>query len=73
MYYPSQDDLRLLRQHNKTIYVNIEVKNKSLDTLDEISGVCTDFSYSISSDSGVRQTANVSIYIKDMQAFFRVF
>ena len=65
MYYPSQDDLRLLRQHNKTIYVNIEVKNKSLDTLDEISGVCTDFSYSISSDSGVRQTANVSIYIKD--------
>lgn len=65
MYYPDQDDLRLLKQRNKVIYVNIEVKNKSLNTLEEISGVCADFSYSLTSESGIRRTANVSVYIKD--------
>lgn len=64
MYIPTQDDVRLLRQKEKTIYTKLEVKNRELKTLEEVSGVATDFSFSINSDSGVRRTANLSVYIK---------
>jgi len=65
MYNITQDDIHLLKQREKTIYVSIEIKDKSLKTLDEVSGVCTNFNYTISSDSGIRRAANLSVFIKD--------
>ena len=65
MYQITQEDIHLLQQREKTIYVSIEVKNKDLKTLDEVSGVCTDFSYEISSESGIRRSATLSVIISD--------
>ena len=65
MYSITQEDIRLLKQREKEIYVKIEVKDKDFKTLDEVSGVCTSFSYDISSDSGIRRSANLSVYIKE--------
>lgn len=65
MYTVTQDDIRLLKQKEKIIYVKIEVKDKAFKTLDEVSGVCTSFSYDISSDSGIRRSANLSVYVKE--------
>lgn len=64
MYVPTQDDIRLLKQKDKTIYTKLEVKDRELKTLEEVSGVATEFNYNINSDSGVRRTANLSVYIK---------
>lgn len=65
MYNVTQEDIRLLKQREKEIYVKIEVKNKEFKKLDEVAGVCTEFTYDISSDSGIRRSANLSVYIKE--------
>ena len=65
MYQITQDDIRLLKQKEKIIYVNIEVKNRNLKTLDEVSGICTSFNYDISSDSGIRRSATLSVIVAD--------
>lgn len=65
MYNVTREDILLLKQKEKTIYIKVEVKNKNFKTLDEVSGICTAFSYEISSDSGIRRSANLSVYIKN--------
>lgn len=65
MYNVTQDDVRLLKQRQKEIDVRIEIKNKDFKTLDKISGKCMSFNYDISSDSGIRRTANLTVLLKD--------
>lgn len=65
MYNVTQDDIRLLRQKEKTIYMRIEVKDKNLKTLEEVSGVCTNFSYEITAESGIRRSASLSVIMTD--------
>jgi len=65
MYNVTQDDIRLLKQRQKEIDVRIEIKNKDFKTLAQVSGQCVSFSYDISSDSGIRRSANLTVLLKD--------
>lgn len=64
MYTVTQEDIQLLRQKEKHIYVKVEIKDTDFKTLDEVSGECLDFNYNISSDSGIRRSGNLVVYIK---------
>ena len=65
MYRATRDDIKLLMQREKNIYVKIEVKDKEFKTLQEVSGECLSFNYDISSDSGIRRSGNLTVHIKE--------
>lgn len=65
IYTVTQDDIKLLRQKEKIIYIKVEIKDREFKTLDEVSGECLSFNYDISSDSGIRRSANLSVHIKE--------
>lgn len=62
-YNPTQDDINLLLQKNKTIYTKFEVLNSDMKTIDEIQGVTANGSISIDAEADIRRTYNSTIIV----------
>lgn len=62
-YLPTDEDLALLKNHSSHIYCRIDLLNKDFATIDSLEGVAIDGSISIDSESDVRRTFNVTMYL----------
>ena len=62
-YLPTDADLALLNNHSSNIYCRIEMLNKDFITIDSLEGLVIDGSISIDSESDVRRTFNVTLYL----------
>lgn len=62
-YLPSKYDLALLNNHSSNIYCRIDLLNKDFVTIGSLEGVVIDGSVSIDSESDVRRTFNVTMYL----------
>ena len=62
-YLPTDEDLALLKNHSSHIYCRIDLLNKDFATIDSLEGVAIDGSISVDSESDVRRTFNVTMYL----------
>lgn len=62
-YLPTDADLALLNNHSSNIYCRIDMLNKDFLTIDSLEGLVIDGSISIDSESDVRRTFNVTLYL----------
>ncbi len=62
-YLPTDEDLALLKNHSSHVYCRIDLLNKDFATIDSLEGVAIDGSISIDSESDVRRTFNVTMYL----------
>lgn len=62
-YLPTDADLALLNNHSSNIYCRIDMLNKDFITIDSLEGLVIDGSVSIDSESDVRRTFNVTLYL----------
>ena len=68
-YLPTDADLALLNNHSSNIYCRIDMLNKDFITIDSLEGLVIDGSISIDSESDVRRTFNVTLYLVRRAAF----
>lgn len=62
----TNDDLRIIRQKDQSIYIKVQLLNKcSLKSLAELQGVVTDGSITIDASSLIRKSANLTIHIEN--------
>lgn len=65
MYYvATQEELRMLKNHNKHLSCRLELLNKDLDIIDNLEGLTIDGTLSIDADSDIRHTFSSTIYLK---------
>lgn len=64
-YNVTQNDLQLLRQSIKNIYSRIELLNENFTIIDEIHGYVTAGTITVSADSGIRRTCNLTLVLAD--------
>lgn len=62
-YLPTDEDLALLKNHSSRVYCRIDLLNKDFATIDSLEGVAIDGSISVDSESDVRRTFNVTMYL----------
>lgn len=65
MYIATSNDIKLLKQKHKIIHTRITVKDRDFMSIAEVQGACTAVSYSVSSDSGIRRSAEITVIVKD--------
>lgn len=63
MYLPTQNDIRLLAQRNKTWLVKIEVLNKRFQVLATVQGEAISLSLKVDAASDVRRTCSLSMHV----------
>lgn len=68
MYVASQEELRMLKNHNKHLYCRLELLDKDLNVIDNLEGLAIDGNLSIDADSDIRRTFTSTIYLKKNQA-----
>lgn len=64
-YTPSQHDFDMLLLRNKRLFYRIELLDKSLRAIDDLSGEAVSCSYSIDSESSIRRTMSVSLVVTE--------
>lgn len=64
-YYPTQQDILLLRQKNKDVYTKIELLNKNYKVIDVIVGNLIDDSFKIDSSSVQRRQYSCDLHVLD--------
>lgn len=62
---PTNTQFQTSLQGLQTRFIRLELLNYQLQTVDEISGVCTSGSLSVDANADIRQTANIVLAIKD--------
>lgn len=62
-YLPTDADLALLNNHSSNIYCRIDMLNKDYATIDSLEGLVIDGSISIDSESDIRRTFTVTLYL----------
>lgn len=67
MYVASQEELRMLKNHNKHLYCRLELIDKDLNVIDNLEGLTIDGNLSIDADSDIRRTFTSTIYLKRNQ------
>lgn len=65
MYNVQQEDIDILRQREKTIYVKIQLLNDKFMAIAEIEGDFIDGSLSVDSTSDIRRTFDGTIYVRN--------
>lgn len=68
MYVASQEELRMLKNHNKHLYCRLELLDKDLNVIDNLEGLTIDGNLSIDADSDIRRTFTSTIYLKKNQS-----
>lgn len=68
MYVASQEELWMLKNHNKHLYCRLELLDKDLNVIDNLEGLTIDGNLSIDADSDIRHTFTSTIYLKKNQA-----
>lgn len=64
-YYPTEIDLRAVRQTNKDIFVKIELLNKNYKIIDSLTANLISDSINIDCNSKQRRTYNCDVYVSD--------
>lgn len=64
-YAPTKEDYDLLLVPNKQINCRIELLDKQLRVIDDLSGEASSCSYSIDAESSVRRTMSISLVVTD--------
>lgn len=64
-YAPMKEDYDLLLIPNKQINCRIELLDKQLRVIDDLSGEASSCSYSIDAESSVRRTMSISLVVTD--------
>lgn len=64
-YNVTQQDLDLLRQHSKQIYIKLELLNQKGQTIDQMQGALLSGDVSIDSESASRRVANATFAVRD--------
>ena len=75
-YTPTEQDLKLLRQHIKNVSIRIDILNKQFITLDSLMGVVISDNYSLNVDSDIRRTYNLTLKVTkdyDILAIYKKF
>lgn len=62
-YIPTEQDLRMLKQHIKNVSIKIDILNKNMQPIDKIEGVVINDDYSINVDSDIRRTYSASLRV----------
>lgn len=62
-YYPTAQDLRLLRQSNRTCAIQLEILDKNFAIIDRIDGLLIDDSYTVDAESDIRRTGSVTVHV----------
>ncbi len=65
MYYPTSDDIAMLNQSSKTVYIWVNMLNLNFQLVDTIEGKIIEDSFSFDSTSDVRRTYNVTFHVTD--------
>lgn len=65
MYEIKQEDLDILLQQNKIIYMKVELLNKDYLTLEELQGNIIDGNLSVDAESAIRRTLNLTLHVSD--------
>ena len=65
LYIPIPQDLNILQQNVLHLYANIIVMDKNLKGVGEIQGDVIDDSFVIDSESDIRRTFNLTIFVRD--------
>ena len=68
-YIITQDDINIVNQNIKELFVKIELLNKSYKVIYSFEGNLISDSFSISSDSNVRRTYSVDLVVDDSSLF----
>lgn len=64
-YFPTQEDIDLLFQKEKTYYSKVEILDKNFKVLNSIEGNLISDSYSIDSTSNIRRTYQMELQVSD--------
>lgn len=64
-YQPTQADLKVLRQSNQDVYIKLEILNKNYKSIASIQGEMIDGSHKEDAESDIRNTATISLFVKD--------
>jgi hypothetical protein len=68
-YIITQDDINIVNQNVKELFVKIELLNKNFKVIYSFEGNLISDSFSISSDSNVRRTYSVELVVNDSSLF----
>lgn len=64
-YYPTQDDIAIIKQLAKDVHIKIELLDRTYKILESIQGQLLSDSLSVDSQSQQRRTYNVTLYVTD--------
>lgn len=62
-YLPTDEDLAVLKSHSSSIFCRIDLLNENFATIDSLEGLAIDGSLNVDSESDVRRTFNVTLYL----------
>lgn len=65
MFYPMQEDINILHQHDKKISISFELLNKNMQVIDILNGEVISGDMNIDSSSDIKRTLNVVFYLKN--------
>ena len=61
MYSYTQEDIRILQQHQKNVYTKIEMLDKKRKVIRQLEGIVQQGNYSIDANSDLRRTSSLTI------------
>ena len=64
-YNPTQRDIDMLYERNRVTSMKLELMNKRYQVIHELQGECMSGTLSIQSDSDIRRTCSLNLYVKD--------
>lgn len=64
-YYPTQEDIQILKQQSKEIYVKVDLLNRGLKTLESLQANLVSDNLNVDSESKQRRTYSCDLYVTD--------
>ena len=65
MYFPTQEDINLMKQKTNTVMVDVEVLDMNFRTIGVVTGEITDENMSFDVDSDIRKSMSLSFVVKN--------
>jgi hypothetical protein len=62
-YIPTAQDLQVLKQRIKNVYIKVDILNKEMIPIDSFIGAILSDNYSLNVDSDVRRTYNLTLKV----------